>query len=78
MVMNNSLEPPFGDFRCLKQTFLSYLRDFSVVENDQELLLQLGSCPDSLPDEAAQELGLPPGSTYAEAVDLLTCRWKPT
>jgi hypothetical protein len=61
-----------------KEAFHRYLRDFSAVECEVELLASLSKCSDVLPNECADQLALPPGSTYRDAVQLLLCPWTTT
>jgi hypothetical protein len=74
MVRNNPLHQRFTNVH--QQAFLQYLGDFSFVNNEQELFLQLANCHDALPYDAARDLGLLPGATYADAVKLLSHRWQ--
>lgn len=79
MVSNHPLHQRFTSIhQQAQQTFLQYLDDYSVVDNEQKLFLQLANCRDALPRDAAGDLGMLPGATYAEAVDLLSCHWQLT
>ena len=55
--------------------FHRYLDDFSSVDDDQALLHSLAECSDALPARYADLLGLPPASTYRDAVQLLLAPW---
>jgi len=61
-----------------KEAFHRYLSDFDAVDSEAELLDSLSNCADVLPDQYADKLALPPGSTYRDAVRLLLCGWTST
>jgi hypothetical protein len=61
-----------------KEAFHRYLGDFDAVECEAELFDALGDCADVLPNHFAVQLGLPAGSTYRDAVQLLLCSWSNT
>jgi hypothetical protein len=58
-----------------KEAFHRYLDDFDAVECEEQLLHSLADCGDILPNQHAHELGLPPASTYRDAVRLLLSSW---
>jgi hypothetical protein len=58
-----------------KEAFHRYLGDFDAVDSDAELLDSLRDCTDVMPQRYAEQLALPPGSTYRDAVRLLLCSW---
>jgi hypothetical protein len=74
MVRNHSFFPRFNHFQ--QETFLRYLDDFNVVDDEQELFRQLENYHDVLPWNVAYDLELPPGATYAAAVALLRSAWQ--
>ena len=61
-----------------KEAFHRYLSDFEAVEHEADLLDALRDCSDALPHRYADALGLPPCSTYRDAVQLLLCSWSGT
>lgn len=58
-----------------KIAFHRYLEDFDSAEDEQALLNSLAQCGDSLPVRYADLLGLPPASTYRDAVQMLLAPW---
>ena len=58
-----------------KTAFHRYLEDFSSADDEQELFDSLAQCSDALPARYADLLGLPPASTYRDAVQLLLAPW---
>jgi hypothetical protein len=58
-----------------KTAFHRYLEDFGSSDNEQALLDSLAQCSDALPARYADLLGLPPASTYRDAVKLLLAPW---
>lgn len=79
-MISNPRHPRFTDsivrIHMHQRTFLQYLDDFSVVDDEQKLFQQLADCHDVVPWDAARDLGLPPGATYTDAVDLLRSDWQ--
>lgn len=61
-----------------KAAFHRYLSDFEAVDSETELLDSLRNCADVLPNQYAEKLALPHGSTYRDAVQLLFCGWTST
>jgi hypothetical protein len=61
-----------------KEAFHRYLADFDAVDCEAALLDSLSNCSDLLPKRYADSLGLPPGSAYRDAVQLLLCSWTPS
>jgi hypothetical protein len=60
-----------------KDAFHAYLRDWTA-DNEVELLSAHADCLEPLPSEYARLLTLPVGSTYRDAVRLLTGSWTDT
>lgn len=61
-----------------KEAFHRYLNNFDAVDCEAKLLDALSGCHDLMPNRYAEQLALPPGSTYRDAVELLLCSWTST
>lgn len=58
-----------------KSAFHRYLEDFDSADDESSLLASLAECGDALPAQYAVLLGLPPASTYRDAVQALLASW---
>lgn len=58
-----------------KAAFHRYLEDFDNADDEPSLLASLAECSDPLPAQYADLLGLPPASTYRDAVQALLASW---
>ena len=68
-----SLQPSFTGPD--KAAFHRYLEEFGSADDEQALLNSLSQCSDALPAQYADLLGLPPASTYRDAVQMLLASW---
>ena len=59
----------------LIEAFHAWLENFDAVDDENRLLERLRHCHQLLPAHVRRQLGLPPGSTYAEAAELFLSPW---
>ena len=58
-----------------KSAFLAWLDDFNAIDDADELLGAVAGCCDPLPMRCIRSLGLPGGSSYADAAAMFMAEW---
>ena len=75
MIVNYLTDDDYDPNADTKELFHDWLNNFNATDNEGRLLDELANCADWLPDGIRQNLELPRGSTYADAVALMRAEW---
>jgi|GEM_PF-3228869 len=57
------------DIHEAQRTFLDWLNDFNAIDDEKLMFEMLEGCPDELPPDACESLGLDVRSSFGDAVE---------